>query len=135
MTFSRARYSKGCEYELIRFASKLNTTVIGAANKLFAAFTREWNHNSVVTYSDNRWNTGNVYQQMGFSKTNSGTGNYWYTKDYSKLYSRVQFQKHKLAEMLEIFSSEKTEWENMIDNGYDRVWDCGSDTYIWKKED
>jgi len=40
------------------------------------------------------------------------------------------FQKHKLKGLLEYFNPEMTEWENMMNNGYDRIWNCGTITYI-----
>ena len=32
----------------------------------------------------------------------------------------------KLKNKLESFNSELSEWENMKNNGYDRIWDCGN---------
>ena len=29
----------------------------------------------------------------------------------------------------------KLNWENMKNNGYDRIWDCGNLKYEWKKQD
>jgi hypothetical protein len=49
-----------------------------------------------------------------------------------QIYSRVNFQKHKLPKLLKEFDPTQTEWENMINNGYDRIWDCGNDVWIMK---
>ena len=38
MTFGKSRFSKKHEYELIRAANTLNTTVVGGASKLFKHF-------------------------------------------------------------------------------------------------
>jgi hypothetical protein len=40
--------------------------------------------------------------------------------------NRISCQKHKLPKMLEKFDINKTEYENMKENGYDRIWDCGN---------
>ena len=32
--------------------------------------------------------------------------------------------------MLEKYDPLKTEFENMIDNGWDRIWDCGNSKYV-----
>ena len=39
---------------------------------------------------------------------------------------RMQYQKHKLHKKLKAVDLQLTEWENMANNGYDRVWDCGN---------
>ena len=54
------------------------------------------------------------------------TLNYFYTKNYSHLFSRNQFQKHLLQQKLKKFDPKLSEWENMQLNGYDRIWDCGN---------
>jgi hypothetical protein len=38
MTFGKPRFNKNYEYELVRFASKLGTKVIGGAGKLLKYF-------------------------------------------------------------------------------------------------
>lgn len=133
MTFGKPRYGKE-EYELIRFASKLNTTVVGGASKLFKHFILEKSPASVISYSDKRYNTGGVYLNLGFTLSHTSSPNYWYfhRNNPYQLYSRNVFQKHKLSEKLDLFDPLKTEWNNMINNGYDRIWDCGNDVWTWK---
>ena len=45
----------------------------------------------------------------------------------------MAFQKHKLKNLLSVFDSNLTEWENMKNNGFDRIWDCGNGKWVWKK--
>lgn len=134
MSFGRSRYNKNHQWELLRFSNALNTCVVGGAGRLFRHFVNTYSPDSVVSYSDLRWNTGNLYRQLGFEFTHSSGPNYWYTKDYLKLESRIKFQKHKLENLLEKFNPEITEWDNMMANGYDRVWDCGNNAYLWKAD-
>lgn len=131
MSFGKARYNTSCQWELLRFSNKLNTRVVGGAGKLFKHFITAHEPQSVVSYCDLRWNTGIVYQNIGFDFKTETQPNYWYTKDCRKLESRVKFQKHKLKTILKDFDPNLTEWENMIRNGYDRIWDCGNGVYIW----
>ncbi len=133
MSWSNSRFNANCEYELLRFSNKLNTNVIGGASKLFAHFINNHSPSSIISYSDIRWNTGNVYQQLGFEFQYNAKPNYFYfhSSDYLTLCSRHQFQKHKLPNKLESFDSELTEWENMVQNGFDRIWDCGNSVWIW----
>lgn len=134
MSFGRSRYASKYQYELLRFCNCLNTNVVGGATKLFQAFRRDKAPRSVVSYSDLRWNTGTLYRQLGFNYSHTSSPNYQYFKPKQPevLYSRVTFQKHKLKDKLQNFDPNKTEWKNMIDHGYDRIWDCGNDVYVWK---
>ena len=40
-------------------------------------------------------------------------------------------QKHKLNKLLEKFDNNKTEYENMVSNGWKRVWDSGNAKWIY----
>lgn len=133
MTFGKSRFSD-YQYELLRFVNNNNTTVVGGASKLFKMFIREQQPDSIVTYSDKRWNTGKLYQTIGFTFSHSSSPNYFYFKpsDPTTVYSRNVFQKHKLSQKLDYFDPNLTEWENMQINGYDRIWDCGNDVYVWE---
>ena len=36
----------------------------------------------------------------------------------------------KLEKLLKIYNHSLSEWENMKNNGYDRIWDCGHGKYF-----
>lgn len=131
MTFSKPRFSKKYEYELVRFCNKLNHSVIGAAGKLLAYFEKTYNPKSIVSYADRRWSYSkkNVYQQLGFALSHASGPNYWYWKG-DEFSSRVKYQKHKLPALLENFDENLTESENMYNNGYHRIFDCGNLVYV-----
>lgn len=132
LTLSKPRYSKKCEYEIYRFCNKLNTRVVGGASKMFKYFVNNYNPTSVITYADRRFGEGYLYEKMGFSFTHNSLPNYKYFKQgQTSLHSRVKFQKHKLSNLLESFDPSLTEWENMVNNGYDRIWDCGNAVWEW----
>jgi len=135
MTFGKSRFNKNYEYELIRFCSKNFTLVRGAASRLFSYFIKNYDPKSIVSYSDRAWNTGKLYESLGFEFSHNSTPNYKYFHRSSVLHlmSRQKFQKHKLSNILEHYDSNKTEWENMQDNNYDRIWDCGNSVYVWMK--
>lgn len=131
MSFGKARFNKLHKWELLRFSNELNISVAGAASKLFSHFVKTMTPDTIVSYSDCRWNTGSIYRTLGFIHNGESPPNYWYTRNYSLLESRVKYQKHKLEKLLPVFDNNKSEWENMIENGYDRVWDCGNSVYVW----
>jgi hypothetical protein len=134
MTFGKARYNKKYEYELLRYSNLLGHTVVGGASRLFTYFMKTIQPSSIITYSDKRWNTGNLYTQLGFEYSHTSAPNYYYMYNRNDmLMSRTKFQKHKLHKVLESFDSSKTEWHNMVEHGFDRIWDCGNDVFIVNK--
>ena len=66
----------------------------------------------------------------GFTKLKDTEPNYFYfhKKDHDTLHSRYKFQKHKIPNV----DQTKTEYENMLDRDYDRIWDCGNGVYYLK---
>lgn len=132
MTMGSARYNKQAQWELLRYVNLLNNNVVGGASKLFKYFVKHYNPSSVISYCDLRWNTGRLYQQLGFAHVKDSGPNYWYVQN-RKIESRVRFQKHRLSKLLQTFDPQKTEWENMVANGWDRYWDCGNGVWIWSR--
>ena len=120
----KSRYDKAIEYELIRSATKTGITVVGGLSKLLARCP-----DNMVSYADRRYSDGKGYDAVGMKKSHESPPNYRYLVD-SKLESRNKYQKHKLNKLVRVFDSTMSEYDNMLVNGYDRVWDCGSLVYI-----
>lgn len=133
MTFCKSRFDKKYEWEISRFCNALNTKIHGGASKLFNAFLQDYSPKSIVSYSDRRYFTGDVYNRLGMKfEAYTPQGYYYISPDYKALFNRQMFQKSKLSERLEKFDPVKSEWENMKDNGFDRIWDCGHSKWVWK---
>lgn len=134
MTFSTARYDKSIDWEISRSASKAFHTIVGGLGKLWEYFLKLKNPLSVLTYSDRRFFLGTSYETLGFKFEKNTTPSYHYFKNNSfSLQSRMGFQKHKLSNILEVYDSGLTEWDNMKNNGFNRIWDCGHSKYVWKR--
>jgi hypothetical protein len=134
MTFGKLRKSLGSvpvnnHWEMYRFCSKINRSVIGGFGKLLNYFIKNYSPEKIISYSDRRWGTGEIYSKMGFSKILETNPNYFYTKDHSKRYHRYGFKKNSLSNRLPNFNPALSEWENMKNNGWDRIWDCGCTKY------
>jgi len=129
MTFGKSRFSKVADWELLRYASECNTTVVGGASKLFKHFLKQCNE-PIVSYCDLRWGSGQMYESLGFNFSHVSDPSYFYFKGYN-IKSRYEFQKHKLSGVLATFDPAKTEWENVRDNGYHKVYDCGTAVFIY----
>jgi ribosomal protein L37E len=133
MTFVKSRFDKNIEWEMSRYCNQLNVTVVGGGSKLFSYFVKNYAPKSVVSYSDRRYFSGEIYLKLGFSFVKNTVPGYHYiiNSSYYELESRINWQKAKLDKKLLSFNSNLTEWENMKANGFDRIWDCGHSKWIW----
>ena len=131
MTFGKSRFDKEYNWEIIRIATKSGYTIVGGASKLLKYFVNNYNPGTIITYADRRFGSGNVYKSIGFKFVSATSPSYYYIKGIN-VYSRFQFQKHKLRDKLKVYNENLSEWENMIVNGYDRIWDCGNLKYAMK---
>lgn len=111
MGWNKARFDKNYDWELVRFASVLNTTVVGWFSKCLKAF-RELHRGSVVSYADYSRSNGDVYRNNGFIKKGLSHPSYRWVKG-NQLYNRHSFMHRNLAKMLgeENYNPKETEAE------------------------
>jgi hypothetical protein len=96
MTFGKSRFDKAATWELLRFSTAIDTSVVGGFSKLLKAFTTQ-HSGSIVSYADRRWSSGAVYKRNGFKLAGISKPTYHYFKGSSLvLENRVKYQKHKL---------------------------------------
>lgn len=136
MTFGKLRNSLGHksskigEYEMYRFASAGN--IPGIASKMFSYFVKNYNPSTVISYADRCWGEGHLYTALGFDKSIKNGPNYWYSKDHRTKLHRYNFTKHSLVKAG--YDPNKTEFEIMEELGYSRIYDCGSNKYVWNND-
>jgi hypothetical protein len=128
ISYGSSRFERNVQ-EIYRFASLLNTSVIGGFSKLMKQVPKP-----IVSYANRRWSNGNVYTKNGFEFIAETNPNYQYYKN-SKVYSRQKFMKHKLENLvgtglLECYFEEFSETENMELNGFEKIYDCGNLKYV-----
>jgi len=125
LSIGKSRFNKG-EYEIIRFASKINTLVQGGFSKLLKHIDSKYKFN-LVTFADRRYSNGSTYRK--YFKVETETSPNWYgfnINEYS-LKHRFSFQKHKLKELFgSTFDEKLTAYENMLNHDFDRIWDAGN---------
>ncbi len=131
MSFVKPRFNVHFEYELLRLTCG-DLNVVGGASKLFQYFIHTYKPSSIISYCNKRLFTGNVYYKLNMTFSHTTSPSYWYfnTKQ-DKLYHRSTFQKHKLKNLLNVFDESKSEWDNMKANNYNRIWDCGTNVFVW----
>ena len=135
MTFGRSRYSSKYEWELLRYCTYKSWHILGGAGKLFSHFIKDYKPNSVVSYCDLRWSQGGLYEKLGFVLDHQSKPNYWYFKNSKKDYYRIHrsmLMKHKLKNLLENFDSKLSESENLFNNNYCKIYDCGNLVFGFK---
>jgi len=130
MTFSSARFTKSCDWELSRFAVKGNYTVIGAFSKLLAHM-KKTNPGSIISYADRSYSNGKVYEKNGFELIKTNRPSYYYIhKNSSVLINRMNLTKKNLLKKLN--KPHLTEEELAFELGYAKIFDCGTLAYMYK---
>ena len=128
MTFSKARFDRNDDWELLRFANKLGINVRGAASKIMKLFINSQSPKNVISYAKIDWTPSeknSVYSTIGFEKIDmTAPGVYWIVDGLRN--NRQAYMKHKLVEQGE--DPDLSAIEIMHEKGYYRAWDCGN----WK---
>jgi hypothetical protein len=131
MTFALPNIAKGGKridghWELLRFCNKIDTTIVGGANKLLAHFVKICEPEQIFSFADKRWSTGALYETIGFTKQTDTKVNYWYINmAETKRIHRFALRKNDKDD------PKLTEYENRLAQGYLRIWDCGSSKWVW----
>lgn len=132
MTFGKRKINgkkyEQTEYELLRFCSKLNTNVVGAANRLLAYFLNQNKHvTKLISFANRSWSgTKNIYEKLGFDFIGKTKPNFFYFDKIEKIrFHRYKFRKNLIAEP----DDKRTARQIMIDKKMYRVYDCGNFKY------
>lgn len=124
--------------ELARFCSKLNTSVVGGANKLFKHFVNSYHPSKVVSFSDVAHTSGHLYKTLGFQKVNQSSPSYHWGDIYDDVWlNRVNCQKRFLQKLLNdesIDIENQTEKQIMESYGFVQIFDCGTIRWEWNDE-
>jgi very-short-patch-repair endonuclease len=132
MSFGKPRFSKH-QFEILRFANKLHYNIIGGAMRLFSAFINENAPESIVSYSDMQYFTGNLYTKLGFELVNITKPNYSYIAN-GRLHNRMKYQKKKILKEFPNTDITKTEKELVSEHyGYYRFYHVGQRVHIWNR--
>lgn len=117
-------------FELLRFVNKLGVSVAGGFSKLLTHFIKNYNPESILTYSDRRYFSGNVYEKAGFNSSGVTRPSYSYVIRHKREY-RFKYRKDVLVKAG--FDQNKTEKQIMTDRGINRIYDCGNKKWCWQR--
>ena len=110
---------------LDRMCFKDNVQVVGGASKLFKQcikWTKDNGYNEIISWSDNRWSTGKIYEILGFQLDAELPPDYSYVMHDKPL---VRFSKQSQRKKITNCPEGMTEREWCMECGLARIWDCG----------
>lgn len=116
------------KYTLNRLAFLSGVSVVGGASKLVKK-SLELIDSDVITWSDNRFSTGDLYVKCGFEFDGDIPPDYcYYEEKTKKILSKQSQQKKKIG-----CPEHMTENEFCKSLGRYRIWDCGKKRFVHKK--
>lgn len=144
MTFGKLRNTMGREkgenpdvWELSRFCSLCDTSVPGAAGKLFSYFINTYHPERVISFSDLAHTSGLLYEKLGFQQIHLTAPSYVWVDPYDSIYyHRVVCQKNNLRKLFgdsSIDIEHQTEAQIMEAHKFARVYDSGVYKWVWSK--
>jgi predicted GNAT family N-acyltransferase len=104
--------------------------IVGGASKLLKTCIKWCIENKcrkIITWSDNRWSNGNMYEKIGFKLEKELGPDYSYVDSKTK-FKRVSKQSRKKSNTN--CPLEKTEKQHAIEEGFYRIWDCGKKRWV-----
>ncbi|MBT9159071.1 MAG: hypothetical protein DDT26_00320 [Dehalococcoidia bacterium] len=124
VSIGASRFKKG-ERELIRYASKLNTQVVGGLTRLLDGC------GEMTSYANKRYSPmGAAYSTIGGGELIGETPPAYYWVKGANRFNRMATQKHKLQAFLgKAINLAETETSIMESNGFFKVYDCGNYKY------
>jgi predicted Zn-ribbon and HTH transcriptional regulator len=125
-SFSRSRFGKKAQWELVRYASVMGTQVQGGLGRLLKHAQTQIAFTSLVSYANLNWGRGNVYETLGFDLDSISQPNYWYFRGDREVHNRLKFQKHKIVGK----AQGNSESEIAANMGYSRFYDAGNAVWI-----
>lgn len=129
---SLGRHNRNYPDKLIldRLCFKDGYSVAGGASKLFKKCI-EWakvnNYKKIISYSDNRWSLGKVYEKLNFKLDKELYRDYCYFKNGDI----KRTKKQNLRKSITGCPKNKTESIWAKENGYNKLWDCGKKRWIY----
>lgn len=134
MAFGKSRkcLNEAGSWELYRYCTALNTTIVGGAMRLFKSFIRAQHPSEVVSFASNDISDGGLYSRLGFKKCGKESVSYWYIDKKMCRHHRYKFRRSELTKM----GYDKSQSEPSITSsmGLMKIYDSGQSKWIWVGE-
>ena len=118
-------------FVLNRLAFKHDVSVSGGSSKLLKElvnYAKNSGYAKIISWSDNRYSEGNVYQKTGFVLEEESKPDYSYIDGLKRIAKQSCQKKH----LLEKGAVGETEHEMARSLGYSRIYDCGKKRWSFK---
>jgi hypothetical protein len=128
-------------WTLGRYATRI--TVAGAASRLFKAFLKEVNPTEVKSFSDNRYFSGGMYQQLGFVLEEDMPPDYqvWSPKiglrpksHYQRRLLQQRMEEHQVPGPFDADTDPRSEADITYLLKCRRIYDCGKKRWVWRSQ-
>ena len=125
ISFSKpTRQTSKYEWELIRMCSHSDYQIHGIWSKLLKLFITKYQPSSIVSFSDNRLFTGEVYKKIGFKYDGEVKSDYYWTKN------KKRYHKSNLKKTNQEKSTNLTETQLRENQGFSKIWDLGKKRWV-----
>lgn len=135
MTFGYPRYNKRYQWELLRLCFHKEYRVVGGTQKMFNYFVDEYKPQSIISYCDYNYFTGDIYDKLGFELIRvSKGGKIW--KKGEKFITDNLLRKFGADKLIGTHDGKNTNNEEiLLREGWTyEIDEKGQGTYIWTGE-
>ena len=135
MTFGYPRYNKRYQWELLRLCFHQDYRVVGGTQKMFNYFVDEYKPQSIVSYCDYNYFSGDIYEKLGFELLRiSKGGKIW--KKGDKFITDNLLRKFGADKLIGTNDGKNTNNEEiLLREGWTyEIDEKGQGTYVWTGE-
>jgi hypothetical protein len=117
-------------YEMVRYCSAINTTVVGGLDKLLKHFTRQHEAEHIMTYADRDWGTSQAYAAIGFRQTGKTAPTAFWVEPETLIRIYPGRQKKYIKSKGWLLTEGTTPDKVLEKNGYYKAFNAGSLKYV-----
>lgn len=129
LSISTPRFTNFSDYEVVRYSCRRGAQVIGGFMKCFELF-KKGHTGTIVTYSDSRVFSADVYRHNFIEDTTANDIDYFYVNNREK-FNRFKFQKYKLVKAYPEFAK-VTEHDSAKLLGFFRFYGLKQFRFVYK---
>lgn len=130
MSLGKHHRSNRTELIINRCCTKPDLMIVGGSRRLFHAIKIDYPDTDIKTWSDNRWSEGEMYMNLGFDLHSEMPKDYSYVIQTGSSCARKS--KQSMTKKNLKAKDGQTEYERALELGFDRIWDCGKKTWVYR---
>jgi very-short-patch-repair endonuclease len=123
-------FSNKKDWILDGYCKKIFTVIDQCEEILLNYFISNFSPDSILVYEDRRYSNGEVPRRLGFDYLENTAVDYHVIKS-NKIKDEPMTT---LAQKLENYNSELSDIQNLFNNNYRRIWDCGKMIFQWERK-